>query len=264
MTAAAPIEARSARVVCAGRAILDGVTLRLEAGLVWGVIGPSGAGKSTLLRALAGLIELDAGAITLGGRPLPAIGRRALALERAYLGPGAPDALGYSALETVMMGEHALGAGLGFGGPQARLRAERCLARAGVADLGPRPLSRLSSGEAQRVQIARTLAQRAPWWLLDEPTANLDLGHALAALALATEHARSGGGVVVALHDLNLTQGSCDRVVAMRAGAIVGAGAPEAIMTEASLSSLYDAEVRAAPGAGGRPVWYALAPSRAR
>jgi tungstate transport system ATP-binding protein len=129
------------------------------------VLGPNGAGKSVLLRLLAGLLRPDAGRVLWQGRPP---GRdRATAIGFVFQ---RPVLLRRSVLANI---EYALAAG-GVAGDERRMRAQRALERAGLAHLAHSPARVLSGGEQQRVSLARALALRPEFLILDEPTANLD------------------------------------------------------------------------------------------
>jgi putative ABC transport system ATP-binding protein len=172
----------SAQVDGAPRRILDDVSFRVERGRLFTVLGPSGSGKSTLLRCLNRLIEPDAGRVLLDGRPaseLPVqeLRRRVgMVFQTAALFDG-------SVLDNVLYGPRLVTRGRL--GPDSRAgrrpapgeaeRAAGLLERVGLpADLLAQPVGDLSGGEAQRVSIARALANDPEVLLLDEPTSALD------------------------------------------------------------------------------------------
>jgi iron complex transport system ATP-binding protein len=111
--------------------------------------------------------------------------------------------------------------------------------------LGRRPLGTLSGGEAQRAVLARALAQEAPVLLLDEPTASLDVGHAVEVLDVVDElRHREGLTVVVAAHDLTLAGRFADRLVLLSEGILAAEGSPEEVLTEETLRAHYGPGVR--------------------
>jgi len=99
----------------------------------------------------------------------------------------------------------------------------------------------LSGGERQRVLLARALAQDTPLLLLDEPTANLDINHAIKTLDLVRSTVDDGTAAVAAIHDLNHAARYCDRLVVLADGAIVAAGSPTSVLTEETLKQAFDA-----------------------
>lgn len=229
-----------------GRLVVEGASLAVRPGRVTVLIGPNGAGKSSLLSALAGDLAPAAGAVTIDGAPLASLKPGALARRRAVLAQATELAFPFTVDEVARLG-------LPPGLPREeadRLVAE-ALATVDLSGYGDRAATALSGGERQRAHMARVLAQlaaapdgRPRHLLLDEPTASLDLAHQLATLKLARRHADAGGGVLAVLHDVNLAAMVADELVAMKAGRIVAAGPPQAVLTDAVVRLTYDVEAR--------------------
>lgn len=234
-----------------GRVVLDQASVTVRPGQVVALIGPNGAGKSTLLAALAGDLKPERGRILLDGADLASFGATALARRRAMLAQANELAFPFTVGETARLGLPP-----GIDRRDADAIVARNLAIVGLGHAADRPCPELSGGERQRVHLARVLAQLeaepdgAPRYLfLDEPTANLDLEHQLATLALARRHAENGGGVLAVLHDVNLAAMAADEIVALRAGAVVASGAPSDVLTNDLVRTLYrvEAQVRGVP-----------------
>ena len=123
--------------------------------------------------------------------------------------------------------------------------ATSALHRLDMVEFSRRPLATLSGGEAQRAVLARALAQEAPVLLLDEPTANLDIGHALEVLEVVDELRKSDRlTIVTAVHDLTLAGRFADRLVLLADGLIRGDGPPDEVLTEELLRRHYGRGVR--------------------
>ncbi|AVV44413.1 histidinol phosphatase [Streptomyces sp. P3] len=234
-----------------GSPILDGVGLTLRPGTVTGLLGPNGSGKSTLLRLLAGVLAPASGVVTLDGRPLAQLGRRAVARRIAVVEQQADTQVALSVLDVVRLGRvpHRRAWGAASAEDEAAVRS--ALERTGLGDRAGRLWHTLSGGERQRVQVARALAQQPRELLLDEPTNHLDIQHQLALLDLITE---LGVTTVVALHDLNLAAMYCDRVVVLKQGRAVAGGTPQDVLTEALIADVYGVRARLTrDGPDGRP-----------
>jgi iron complex transport system ATP-binding protein len=208
------------------------------------IIGPNGSGKSTLLRLLGGLLSPEAGAVSLEGAPLAGMTPRERARRMAVVLPEAPLLFNFGVLEVVLMGRAPH---LGLWGLEGKADydvAHRALDDVGLGGLGDRPVHDLSSGERQRVMIARALAQEPRLLLLDEPTAFLDLKHGLAIHEILTDlRRRRGLTVVVVSHDLHLAARHADRLVLLHHGRIVADGPPDAVLTPERLAPVYETEV---------------------
>ena len=204
------------RILARGVPILDGVTLRLDAGEPTVVIGPNGSGKTTLLRAAMGLLPATSGLITWGGREASPPARRAIMFQR-------PAMLRRSAAANV---RYALAAA----GVPRDTRAQRTgelLADVGLGGLARRPARRLSGGEQQRLGLARALARDPAILFLDEPTASLDPAATKAIEDIVRRIAARGVKVVMSTHDLGQARRIGGDIVLMHRGRVVETGRAE-------------------------------------
>ncbi len=233
------------------RSILNGLSFRAMAGHVTAIVGPSGAGKSSLLAALTGDLGFE-GVVTLNTRDIAAASPAELADIRAVLPQSTPMSFPFTVLEVVRMGRLRRAA-------DDRI-AVQALARVGLGGFEGRFYQELSGGEQQRVQLARVLVQvwepvgpGGPRWLfLDEPVSSLDIGHQLQVMRLIQDFAASGGGVVMVMHDLNLTAMCADSVILMADGALMRQGPPQDSLRDDLLSRAYGCRiaVNRAPDSG--------------
>jgi iron complex transport system ATP-binding protein len=222
----------------AGRRALGPVTLAVGDGDWVGLIGPNGAGKSTMLKTAVGLVE-HTGVVGLreGG---PIAGHDIAWMPQR---PAMPEQMGVA--DYVMLGRSPHIGYLGREGRRDREAVEAALAKLDLVDIARRPLGTLSGGEAQRAVLARALAQGAPVLLLDEPTANLDIGHAIEVLEVIDELRLSERlTVVTAIHDLTLAGRFCQRLALLADGVIMAEGAPSLVLVEETLRPHYGDSVR--------------------
>lgn len=230
-------------VSLSGREVVSKLSFEAHPGRLTAIIGPNGSGKTTTLRALSGERPY-VGGIDLAGRDLKTMSAAEMALARGVLQQSVSLGFPFRVREILEMGIVA-------GDVHSRAEAEATMAAAlravDLVGFEDRAANALSGGEQARMHMARVLCQiasptldgRARWLYLDEPVASLDVKHQLAIMKLAKDFARSGGGVIAVMHDLNLTAMFADHVVMLRDGRLHAAGAPEEVFTEANLAEVY-------------------------
>jgi len=203
--------------------ILDRLNLTIAPGPPTLVVGPNGSGKTTLLRLCMGLAAPSAGRVTWGGRTDAAPTRRAILFQR-------PVMLRRTAAANVA---YAL---VQAGTPRAKRgkRVAELLDRVGLADLTQRPARRLSSGEQQRLALARALARDPELLLLDEPTANLDPAATRGVEEIVLMAAQSGIKIVMASHDLGQVRRLAGDVLFLVRGGLCEQGSAENFLTNPS------------------------------
>ena len=259
----APVSGRGLQVrdlvVAHGRRrqpVLDGVRLDLEPGRVLAVIGPNGGGKSTLLKAVLGIVPPRRGSVLVDGAETVGIAPAARARLLGYVPQSEPvPGSGMTVADAI-----ALGLPRGVRGHAA---LEQVVAGADRVGIGARlddALADLSGGQRQRALIARALVTGAPYLLLDEPVANLDLRYQLQIMDMLGELADAGAGVLVVLHDLNLASAHCDDVAVVHDGRIDHLGPPREAITDELVRTLYGPVARLAEVDGHRY----LVPHRSR
>ena len=179
--------------------VVDVPSFILEEKAQMALRGESGSGKTTLLHLIAGILRPDAGRIVIGGREMSGLseaGRdRLRAVSLGYIFQTFNLLPGYTCLENVLLG-------MSFGPGPEPSRAESLLRRVGLGNrLHHRP-KQLSTGQQQRVAVARAIANRPRLVLADEPTGNLDAANARDALRLIRETcAENGAALLLVSHD---------------------------------------------------------------
>jgi iron complex transport system ATP-binding protein len=238
-----------------GLKVLDSVDLTLSPGEVTAVVGPNAAGKTTLVRAAAGLLDPDEGEVALSGELISALSRREIARRLSLIRQAPPQAFDYSALELVLMGFHARSGRFSMPSERQRTRAREAMATLGIEELADRPASVLSGGELQRALMARTMVADTTVWLLDEPTAHLDVRHQVDLMEQVRRHVEQDGGAAMAvLHDLTLAERYCERAAVLHEGRLVACGPTDKTLTEQRLSEVFGVELVHGM-VDGSPVW---------
>ena len=164
-----------------GHPVLKELSFELDRGRTLGLLGTNGAGKSTLLRCLNRILRPQGGTVLVGGRSLSRLPDREIARRMGYV-PQLHQTTGLNVFEAVLLGRN----------PHIRWQAsprdlavvEEVLRSLRLEELALRPMAELSGGQAQKVTIARALAQEPEILLLDEPTSGLDLRNQLEVMEL--------------------------------------------------------------------------------
>ncbi|MDP9141285.1 MAG: heme ABC transporter ATP-binding protein [Pseudomonadota bacterium] len=230
-----------------GRALLDGVSLHVEAGQIHCIVGPNGAGKSTLLSLLSGERAAQCGHVSYNGQPLMRLTLAQRAQIRAVLPQRDLLTFAFTVDEVVRLGRMPARQ---HGARREAEIVEQAMHATDVWALRDHDYTSLSGGERSRVQLARVLCQI---WepaehgtrilLLDEPTASLDIAHQHRSLQWIKGFAATGVAVIVILHDLNLAMTYADQVTLLDQGRAVASGTPMDVLTEQNLESVYRIQV---------------------
>jgi branched-chain amino acid transport system ATP-binding protein len=231
------LDARGVSVRFEGILALDKVDLTLRRGEILGLIGPNGAGKTTLINVATGFQAPDRGCITLDGEDITAlmpfrIGRRGLA--RTF------QAVRLFRDLTVLENAELAGVGMGLDRPSARQRAWEVLELLGLSDLGMQRASELPYGDERRVGIARALATRPKYLLLDEPAAGMseveatELGRTVRTILQSFSC-----GILVIEHNMTLIMELCDRVQVLEHGRVIAVGTPSQIASDGAVRRAY-------------------------
>jgi len=220
---------------------IDDVSVSIRSGELVAVLGPSGCGKTTLLLAIAGLLPVDGGSITIGDREISRAGRTVAPEKRG---------VGWVPQEASLFPHLSVGENIGFAVPRARgfgggagastrgggsgaARAERIAELAqlvGLGELTGRAPNQLSGGQAQRVALARALAPRPDLLLLDEPFAALDTQLRTVLRREVAELLRAQGTTsLLVTHDQEEALTLADRVAVLHNGRLAQFGTPEEI-----------------------------------
>lgn len=223
------------------REVLRSLNLSLRSGQVIGIVGPNGAGKSTLLKACLGLVP-HSGEVLWEQQPLLSqLQRVAYVPQRAQVDFDYPATV----WDVVLMGRVARTGWLRQFSTASRQTAKAALERVGLWDLRSRPIGELSGGQQQRVFIARSLAQEADLFLLDEPFAGIDRRSEILLYEILRELANQGCGVVVVHHDLGQAIQQFDELVLLNQ-VVIAQGHPKLVLQPDNLAQAYGTQLHLA------------------
>jgi len=226
---------------CYHRPVVSGISLEVKAGEIVALLGPNGAGKSTLLAIACGSLKPQMGEVRFDDRPLADFSRREIARTIALVVQAGDVRFPLTALEYVLAGRFAHASAFGFDSRHDVEIAMKSLTDMDALQFATIRFNELSSGERQRIVLARAMAQEPRMLLLDEPTANADLAHQISFLGFVKGLTRERNmGVLFVTHEINLAAEFADRVALIKDGRLIAGGQPEEIMTVDLLSQLFE------------------------
>ena len=218
------------------RTVVQDVSLEVTSGEVVGLLGPNGAGKTTCFYMIVGLVPVDAGSIHLDSRELThlPIHRRAR-LGISYL----PQENSVFRRLTVEENVQAILELQGIDADETANRLDALLEDLSIAHLRESPSMSLSGGERRRVEIARALATRPRFILLDEPFAGVDPIAVLDIQRIIGFLKERGIGILITDHNVRETLGICDRAYIINEGRVLASGAPGDIVYNEDVRKVY-------------------------
>ncbi|MFC1968395.1 ABC transporter ATP-binding protein [Chloroflexota bacterium] len=223
--------------------VVQDINLKASPGELVGLIGPNGSGKSTIIKALSRVIQPLSGKILLDGKDVTRIPRRELARLVGVVPqmPLLPST--FTAWEIVLMGRNPHLGLFQSEGQRDWAIAWRAMEKTTTDSLASRRINELSGGEIQCLMIARVLVQETKAILLDEPTANLDIGRQTEILDLIKNLCMDNSlTVLAALHDLNLAAQYCNHLFLINERRVHTEGTPAEVITEQNIKEVYGAE----------------------
>lgn len=218
------------------KVVIRDFSMHLDRGEVVALLGPNGSGKTTTFYAVAGLVYPEAGTVTIDGQnvtTLPMYRRARLGIGylpqemSIFRGLSVEDNI-LAVLEAVEPDRHS-----------RRERLEELLSDFSIEHLRRAPALALSGGERRRVEIARCLAANPKYLLLDEPFAGVDPISVGDIRHLVQDLKTRGIGVLITDHNVRDTLDICDRAYIVNAGHIIADGAPDAILADQTVRSVY-------------------------
>lgn len=244
------LEACDVHVTFGGYKALDGVSVSVAPGRIVGLIGPNGAGKTTLFNAFTGLVKLREGSVRLDGRDItshPPHRRARAGISRTYQRLELFGSL--TVRENVLVAAELQRRRYGR---RAEINAavEKVIADLQLESVADAQAETLSTGNARRLEVARAIASRSRFLLLDEPSAGLDPAETEAFRHVLLQVSGSGVGVLLVEHDIGLVMSVSSHVYVLDFGRLIADGSPEAMKSSEVVARAYIGTVPAA-GSGG-------------
>tara|TARA_B110000046_G_scaffold57595_2_gene64315 strand:- start:777 stop:1544 length:768 start_codon:yes stop_codon:yes gene_type:complete len=229
------IETHNLTVAYNRRPVLWNIDFELPTGKIIGIIGPNGSGKTTLLKAIMGLVPTSSGYVKIFNQELEDVRSRVSYVpQRESVDWDFPA----SVMDIVLMGRYKKNNLFKRITKADRELAAEALEKVNMLEFSNRQISQLSGGQQQRVFIARSLAQGADLYIMDEPFVGVDAATEEAILQLLEDMKKDGKTVVVVHHDLQTAKDFFDWIVLLNTR-MVAAGPKEEIFNEKLLQEAY-------------------------
>lgn len=231
------------------------VDVTIPEGGITALIGPNGAGKSTLLTMIGRLLKIDEGVIEVAGHNVATTASKEMARILSILRQENHFVTRLTVRQLVGFGRFP------YSGGRLTEEDEEIISKyidfLKLTDLEHRYLDQLSGGQRQRAYVAMVLSQETDYVLLDEPLNNLDIAHSVDMMRFLKEAAiELNRTIIVVLHDINFAARYADYVCAMKNGQVVAFGTPEEVITEESLTPIFDTPIEVIEGPHGRLACY--------
>lgn len=225
--------------------VIRGISLKIGSSNWILVIGPNGAGKSTLLKLIIGFLSPSRGKVEIDGMMVSLLTDKDRAKLLGYLPQTVLWTFPFSVYEIVSMGMFHKARGLRIStNAQSRQKISEIMSFMGLEGFAMRKIDELSAGERQLVYLARVLVQDPQFFLLDEPTANLDMNHKKQFWETIRQLKSQGKGGIVVSHEVQLPDGLFDYIVGLKSGKILMSGEPSYIMQTQKLELLYETPMK--------------------
>lgn len=216
---------------------VDNISLQIKEGEILGVLGPNGAGKTTLLRMLGKLMEPTRGRVYIADRDGCEVTDEIEVKKRiGYLSGNTKLYNRLSARELMIM----LGNIYELNPEDVQKRIEEIVEVLDMAEFVDNRIERLSTGQTQRVSIARCLLHSPDTYIFDEPTLGLDILSSRAIIEFMKKEREAGKSVLYSTHYMEEAEFLCDRIIMVHKGRIIAEGTPAELRNQTGTTNLRD------------------------
>tara|TARA_B100000519_G_scaffold187144_1_gene183669 strand:- start:1728 stop:2465 length:738 start_codon:yes stop_codon:yes gene_type:complete len=208
-----------------------------------GLVGPNGSGKTTILKLIGGLLKNKRGIIRIDNKLINSFTSTELAKIFAYVSQDKEYTLGFSVEEVIEMGRYPYLGTFSLITKNDQMIIDKTIEILGLESLRKCNTEDLSSGEKQKVRIARALVQEPNYILLDEPTSNLDLSNKILLLNVLHDITDLGVRLLITSHDLEFIKQATDQSYMINRGEILVSGPSEEVIVRDNIKKLYGLSV---------------------
>lgn len=221
--------------------ILNNISGRFKEGGFYGILGPNGSGKTSLVRHILRFIDVKHGLICLDNKDIKDYSRKELACSISFVPQNVNIDVSFTVYDIVAMGRNPYMKRFQDLSQKDRDLINHAMEVTNCAYLKDKAFSYLSGGEAQRVLVARAIAQDTKYLILDEPISHLDIRYQVELMeTLKKLNEEENKTVIAILHDLNLSSAYCKEIFLMKDGKVYVEGSVKNVLTEENLKAVYD------------------------
>lgn len=217
-----------------------GMSFSIGSGKLIGLIGPNGCGKTSMMRCINKLHPMTSGDILVDGESVKKMTTTEIAKKVANVPAELRGSFGLTVYETIMLGRYPYLKNLWWETDEDETEVLDAMRKFGVLHLQGKPLNMLSSGERQRVLIAKAYVQEPRLMLVDEPTSHLDMKYKLEVMEYLRAMVKKDMSILVAEHDISLMARYCQECIIMKEGKIHAVGDPKEVITEELIQEVYE------------------------
>lgn len=216
---------------------VDGISLEIQEGEILGVLGPNGAGKTTLLRMLGKLMKPTCGSVSILDENGAEITNDIEIKKRiGYLSGNTKLYKRLSGRELLMM----LGDIYDMSAENTKKRVEEITEVLNLSGFIDNRIERLSTGQTQRISIARCLVHSPKYYIFDEPTLGLDIISSKSIIEFMKREREAGKSVLYSTHYMEEAEFLCDRIIMIHNGKVIAAGTPQELREQTETTNLRD------------------------
>ena len=208
-----------------------------------GLLGPNGSGKTTLIKIICGLLNHIDGNLVINNKNIKKINSKNLSKIFAFVSQDYEPTYGFTVRETIEMGRYPYLGTFGFLTKEDSEIVEEIIELLNLSALQNNSTDNLSSGEKQKVRIARALAQKPEYIILDEPTSNLDLSNKIILVEIMKQIAKFGTKTIIASHDLSFIKQITNDCLMIKNGYVLNFGPSNQIISKKNIENLFDLEI---------------------
>ena len=221
--------------------ILKKISEEFIEGGFYGILGPNGSGKTSFIRNLLRLITNSTGHIWIGDKNLKDYTRKELATRLSFVPQNTFIDVNFTVYDIVAMGRTPYQGRFDDLSKKDKELIEEALNLTNTWYYKDKYFHQLSGGEAQRVLVARAIAQDTPWIILDEPISHLDIRHQVNLMeTLKKLNEEKHTTIITILHDLNLSASYCKEIILMKEGTIYAHGDVDEVLNRENLRAVYN------------------------